>query len=173
MKMRNDITAEFARSVLNYDPESGLFTKKPRHDMSTAWNSRCANKACGVRMAHGYISIRINNRPYLAHRLAWLVTHGEWPAQLIDHINGDRSDNRLCNLREATHTQNRFNAGKWGHNKSGFKGVSFHPFSGLWRARVSVNRKDVCLGYFHTKEEAHAVYQRRVAEFHSEFTRKG
>lgn len=106
----------------------------------------------------GYVHIKINGKSYAAHRLVWLYVYGSFPSEYLDHINGDKSDNRISNLRLATHSENLRNKGKNKNNKSGFKGVIFSP-SKKWIAQVSVNGVKQYLGTYETAEMASNVYQ--------------
>ncbi len=153
----NELTAEYLRSVLHYDQETGIFTWKVRTS-----NSVKVGDAAGCPNGAGYLQITVQSRLYLAHRLAWLHTHGEWPKEQLDHINRNRSDNRIANLREVTHKQNLQNAGKYSNNTSGYPGVSWNKRISKWRARIKHNYKYIHLGYFTTIEEAIAA--RKAAE---------
>src|SRR5882672_2364605 len=117
--MMTDITAAYLRTILHYDPKTGIFRWRVR--MSPA---RGAGEIAGAKSGN-YIRIGIKRRWYQAHRLAWLYVHGKWPLYWLDHANGDKLDNRLENLREATHSQNQMNSRRAKHNTSGFKGVTF------------------------------------------------
>src|SRR5689334_22074801 len=107
---------ELLRKLLDYDPETGLFRWKARSPAMfdgnatrcNRWNGRLAGKEAGNVRGDGYRSIDVGNIKYLAHRLAWALHHGEEPIE-IDHINGDRGDNRYANLREVTRTENNMN----------------------------------------------------------------
>jgi hypothetical protein len=107
----------------------------------------------------GYWRICLYDVRYPAHRLAWLYSYGVWPREEIDHINGEKSDNRLTNLRLATHSENRANAGPQKNNSSGYKGVGFNKKTGKWRATIRKDRRPISLGYFATAEEAHSAYK--------------
>lgn len=96
----------------------------------------------------GYIKIRIDRRDYRAHRLCWLITKGRWPKGEIDHKNGNRSDNRLSNLREVTGQENSKNLSRSKANTSGRTGVCWHKASGKWQARIKVDGRYVSLGVF-------------------------
>lgn len=177
MAYRDDVTAEYVRSRLDYDPETGVFVWKPITDLSAArfmvrWNNRYAGKVAGVTRRDGYRGISFNCRTaYLAHRLAWLMTTGSFPATGIDHINRNRADNRLVNLREATQAENLRNLPLFNTNKTGYKGVSVRKGvkNPTWRAHIVFNNKQICLGSFSTPEEAAAAYQRASAKYHREF----
>lgn len=156
--MQNGLTAARVRHLINYNPKTGLFT----------WNAkrrRCTPGAkAGCRMKNGYIIIRLDNALYLAHRLAWLYMTGAWPAHQIDHVNGDRADNRFSNLREATNIENAHNRHKRRNNKSGYTGVRAE--SKRWLAEIKVNYKTIRLGLFDTPEEASRAYQDARKTYH-------
>ncbi len=121
--------------------------------------------------SHGYRVIRIDNQLIMAHRLAWLYVHGELPSGEIDHINGDRSDNRLANLRLATRVQNNQNTKTRTDNTSGHKGVCFHKQAGRWMAYINASGKRTYLGLHNSKEEAAQAYAAAAQELHGEFAR--
>lgn len=164
------LTVHRIRELLSYDPETGDFVwlvnrRKVRAGSiaGRTWTSR--------RDGHQYREIRIAGRDYLAHRLAWLLTYGQWPSECIDHVNGDGLDNRLANLREATNSQNQCNKRHQRHNAIGLKGVSFDRLTKKWRARIMVHGRDKHLGRFPTAELAHAAYCAAAADMHGEFAR--
>jgi hypothetical protein len=156
--MQNQITADRVRQLVNYDSKTGVFT----------WNTkrrRCMPGAkAGCRMKNGYIIIRLDDVLHLAHRLAWFYTTEKWPAHQIDHINGDRSDNRIDNLREATNLENAHNRQKRKTNKSGYTGVRAE--NNRWLAEIKVNYKPIRLGLFDTPEEASKIYQEARKRYH-------
>ncbi|WP_426607453.1 HNH endonuclease [Pantoea anthophila] len=166
----NDLTVADVLSVVSYCPVSGLFTWKwragDRKKLQT-WNSRFANKPCSSINASGYLAIMINGKSYLAHRLAWLVSYGENPDGILDHINRNRSDNRLANLRIATHSQNMQNRKMQKNNKSGYRGVSWDEKYGKWRARISSEGKCINLGYFDSAEKASFEFEKARMMYHS------
>lgn len=154
------LTADRLREVLSYDKESGQFTRLVCGDDSLVGPTGEVNH-------HGYERIAVDGNTYQAHRLAWLHVTGTWPALYIDHIDGNRSNNRWANLREASrevNNQNQRRAHK--DNKTGFLGVYFHKASGLFASRICVDRKSIMVGYFHTPEEAHAAYLKAKRELH-------
>lgn len=122
---------------------------------------------------NGYRYITIGGKQYLAHRLAWLYVYGEWPPQLIDHIDGNRSNNRPANLRKATYSQNAANAKLHTRNTSGIKGVSYDKTKDRWQATITVNNKQLHLGRFKTKEEAKAAYMAAAKMHQGEFANDG
>lgn len=155
-------TAEHVRSVMTYDPETGLLHwRAPRSGIKTSL-------LAGSLTSEGYLATEIHSKAYKNHRLAWLITHGYWPIE-IDHINGHRIDNRLCNLRECTRSANRQNL-KSAHsnNASGLLGVSKRPYG--YQARITLNSKTITLGCFKTAEEAYAVYLDAKRRLHSTCT---
>lgn len=152
---------------LKYDNETGDFTWK----INKKGPARIGSKA-GTNHSKGYITIRINGVDYLAHRLAWMIFYGSLGEdEQIDHINLDRKDNRILNLRKATHEENCRNTKTRSHNFSGLKGAHYHRKSGKYRARITINGKQEWLGYFKTSEEAHAAYKKKAEEMHGQFFR--
>lgn len=151
------LTHDYIRSRIDYNPETGDFTWLPRHDGSS-WDTRYAGKRAGTPHSHGYLSIRIDGELYLAHRLAWFWMNGEWPDAQIDHINRNKSDNRIRNLRSCSATENMQNGGMYRTNTSGFCGVRFDRRRGTWAAQISVGGKRKNLGSAKSAEEAHAIY---------------
>lgn len=154
---RPELTAEFLRSVLHYDQVSGIFTWKVR----TSPRVKVGNLA-GCPEGAGYLRIRLHNRSYQAHRLAWFYMYGSWPTDQIDHINRIRTDNRIANLREVTNKQNHQNRSKSSNNTSGHPGVSWHKRDYRWQARIKHNYKYIHLGLFENIEDA--VAARKAAE---------
>ena len=116
----------------------------------------------------GYRRIKINYKLYAVHRLVW-VMHGNDPVPFVDHINGDVLDNRIENLRAATHSQNCMNRRVRFDSKSGVKGVTLKD--GKWHAGVTVNYKRYSGGYFDCKEDAIAAVDKLRRELHGEFAR--
>ncbi len=159
------LTAEQLKTTLDYDVETGVFTWKIRPSKAV----KAGDVAGCVEKRIGYITIGIAGRIYKAHRLAWLYTHGEWPKGLIDHINGNKADNRICNLRDVFADGNSQNVRKPNvRNKSGFMGVIW--FQNKWRASMSVNGKSKWLGDYSTPEEAHQVYLEAKRKYHAACT---
>jgi len=156
------ITQSQLKELLSYDPETGVFF----------WlvGRKMAGKIAGCFNADGYLQIGVNGKIYLAHRLAWLFVNGAFPSAL-DHINGTKTDNRICNLRECTAAENQRNVGISKANTSGFKGVYWHKDKKKWYARIGVNSRLKNLGNFATPELASAAYQAKAREVHGEFYR--
>ena len=148
------ITQQELRSLLHYDPETGIFT-----NLVTRGGAKKGTSTSSVLSSTGYRRISFAARAYFAHRLAWLYTHGVWPTE-IDHINQNRADNRLVNLREVTRAENGRNQKYRSTCRSGCMGVS--AVRGKWRARIRFNGAYQHLGYFDDYEDAVAV--RKAAE---------
>jgi hypothetical protein len=154
------------RSLLDYDQDTGLLTWRDRDRGRLP-----AGHVAGVSDSHGYIVITIGGRLYKAHRLAWLLVHGSWPSKHLDHANGNRSDNRIANLREADRWQNCANSRTMKRNTSGFKGVYFNKRTQRWMARISANGKRLFLGLFPTPETAYRAYCEAAIRYHGDFAR--
>jgi hypothetical protein len=120
--------------------------------------------------SNGYVKIRVEYRPYYAHRLAWFYMTKQWPDYDIDHINTIKTDNRFVNLREATRSQNVANRSFNKNNKLGVKGV-VKTKTGRFEARIRVNGKKQFLGTFKTVEAAASVYAAKAKEAFGEFAR--
>jgi hypothetical protein len=169
--LNHSISAEYAREILDYNPETGEFRWKVRDNVQGYWNYKYAGKLAGTMQNKGYVQISINYKCFLAHRLAWLITHGEWPPDQIDHRDGDRTNNRINNLRLATNQENIRNSKTKVNNTSGVSGVCFHNRRKKWRARIRANGKRINLGLFGLFEDA--VIARKQAEifYFGEFRR--
>lgn len=150
---------------LDYSPETGDFIWRVKTKTSNIGN------VAGNTNWRGYTSIWINGNQYYAHRLAWALHYGFWPNCDVDHINENKSDNRICNLRQANRSQNMFNRGRNKNNTSGFKGVIFCKNTRRWRAQMSIYGKSVNIGRFDTKEEAAHAYFEKAKELRGEFAK--
>lgn len=154
------------RELLSYDPDTGLFVWRVNKR-----GHRKTGDIAGSLDKSGYWIIRLDQRNYPAHRLAWLYMTGEWPAHHIDHRDLDKANNRWANLRQATVSQNLANRRKYKNNQSGFKGVIWHARDKRWRADIRKNGKGYFLGNFRTPEEAHAAYRVAAERLYGEFAR--
>lgn len=158
--LRPDIVA----MLLDYDPETGVLTwkERPRTRFSSdhRWrhfNSRSAGKTALDYRGSGYCVGAIFGKSYKAHRVAWACHYGEWPQGIIDHINGDGTDNRICNLRVVTDQENAMNKRLNKRNKIGAHDVHYAPHIRKWIARISFKGERKHLGVFKTLEEAKAA----------------
>jgi hypothetical protein len=163
----SDVTAARLREVLNYDPETGIFTWRVRLKYSVPIGARA-----GSFPANGYCMIGIDGVHYRAHRLAWLYVYGEWPKNFIDHIDGNRLNNAIANLRDVSNKMNGHNTNvpRRG-NKTGLLGVLPYK-NGKFTAQIGVNGKSNHLGVFDTAEEAHATYMAAKRYVHEGFVRR-
>lgn len=156
-----NLTAQRLREVLHYEPTTGFFYRR------ISAPGLPVGAPAGYVRKDGYSRISVDGQRHLAHRLAWLYTHGEWPVHEIDHINACRSDNRILNLRDITsnaNRQNQRNAQK--KNKTGFLGVCFRGKS--WVASIHHCGKVVHIGSFQTPELAHSAYVDAKRALHGE-----
>jgi hypothetical protein len=159
-----DITAEQLRKILEYSAETGVLVWKIRPSRAVK-----AGDVAGCVDNNGYVTVGINRRIYKSHRLAWLIVHGVWPNGLIDHIDGNKSNNRLSNLRLVNETGNAENVRRPNkRNKSGFMGVIW--FQNKWRASITIKHKTKWLGDYATPEEAHQVYLDAKRSYHNACT---
>ena len=157
--LMSKLTAERLRQLLHYDYEAGTFIRIS--------GRQGVGRTVGYKDTGGYLQICVDGRSHLSHRLAWLYVYGEWPKGEIDHINGSKSDNRICNLRIATRSQNMANSG----TRKVSKGVSWHKHSGKWNARIRIDGRDVSLGYYRTVEDAREAYRLAAIKHFGEFAR--
>lgn len=156
------MTQDEVKQIFSNDATTGEFTWL----VSTSNRIKVGDRA-GNLSKTGYRQIQINNKRYYEHRLAWLYHYGYLPTKQIDHKNGDPTDNRIDNLREATDAENKQNLVKYKNNSSGFMGVTFHKESGKWLARINKGGKAYRLGLFNTPEEAHDAYLKAKANLHT------
>lgn len=159
--MNQELTQSYLKSILDYNHEAGIFTWK----VSNNRKIRIGDVAGCVY--NGYIRIKINNKKYQAHRLAWLYVHGKFPPEQIDHINHNRADNRIANLRSVSHQENHRNQSKTNNNTSGFVGINWHKQRNKWRAFITVDQKHIYLGLFTDINDA--ISARKQAEIDYNF----
>jgi hypothetical protein len=158
------LTRDRVRELLDYNPETGVFTWKVKR------KSVNPGDEAGALKANGYRNITIDSRQYGAHRLAWLYSYGRFPREFIDHVNRDKLDNRLCNLREATAQQNTHNRRGDRDSKTGLKGVYPRRNGRCFEAAIMRDGKLNYLGQFPTREAASAAYTAAARRLHGDFS---
>jgi hypothetical protein len=163
-----ELTQQELKAVLHYDPDTGLFTA-----VQTKYG-RVAGQVVGSATREGYIYTSIRGKDRLLHRLAFLYMLGEMPKLLVDHINGNPSDNRWCNLREVSCHENLLNAKLSKRNKTGHKGVFYSDRlkKKKWQAQVMTNGV-IWKRFFHTMQEAVDAIRAHRAEMHGEYCNHG
>lgn len=160
-RARNDnvpwITQGRLKELMSYDPGTGEFTRIACANSRFSRRHQAGAKV-GSKGTNGYLRMNLDGRLYFAHRLAWLYVHGKWPETVLDHINGDKADNRLANLRDVSETKNSLNVhAARRDSKTGVRGVS--PSRGRFAAFISCEGKRIPLGRYDTVEEASAAYE--------------
>lgn len=152
------LTQERLKSLLDYDPETGVFTNRKTR------TSAKIGAVAGSVTEHGYIAFQIDGKKIYAHRAAWLYVHGCWPPLgfEVDHINRHRDDNRISNLRLATSCQNSQNVSVHTRNTSGHRGVTWHRRNQKWQVQMRVNHKIFYVGLYDFID--YAVQARAIAE---------
>ena len=165
----NQIDPNTARELLDYDAETGLFRWRADRCGYHGVVAVKAGSVAGGDNGHGYIKIHINGRLHYAHRIAWAYVHGHVPSAPIDHINGNKSDNRISNLRLANKSLNGANREKPANNSSGFKGVYWHKQRQKWHASIAFEGRKHSLGLHPTADEAHEAYKVAAEKLFGEF----
>ena len=153
------------RALFDYDETTGFLTWRKNRGK----NARKGMRAGRIR-PDGYRVVHTHGKMHQAARLIWVLVNGRSPSQEIDHANGDRSDDRISNLREATRGQNAQNICTPRHNTTGFKGVSLYKPSGLYRATIKCCGRVKHLGYFLTPDQASMEYCAAACELHGKFS---
>lgn len=165
-----DITAALLRELVHYERATGAFTWMPRGPhlfendtrRCNVWNGRYAGKRAGSVTNNGYEVISVCDQRTLSHRLAFFYVTGGWPPADMDHIDGDRLNNRWANLRSCDRTTNAQNQRRPPKSKGSDLPLGVYRRSNLkhkcYSASIRVDGKGLNLGYFHTAEEAHAAY---------------
>lgn len=151
------------KKILSYDSETGVFKWTGKE-----WGKVKDGAVAGSFRTDGYARIGIMGKSFFTHRLAWFFVKGSWPINQIDHINGDKSDNRICNLREVSPSINRQNMRKASlNNKSGLLGAHWHKRDKCWRATIVTGGKVKHLGSYKNAEAAHFAYLVAKRELHA------
>ena len=174
----DDPTLEYLNKCFDCCPVTGVLRWKRTRPLGhlandrhrRIWLARFAGKVAGWTGGMGYKYVGLDGRCVKAHRIVWIMTRGPIPeGKNIDHINGDRGDNRPNNMRPATQSENMCNAGSRSDNTSGHVGVGIHKASGKWRARIVRHGSEICLGYFDTVADAIAARVNAEVMYHGEF----
>jgi hypothetical protein len=165
------VSPDYLRARLRYEPETGLLFWRVRDashfiegrvksaSAANRFNANFANKEAFTSLSFGYKISNVNNQHIKAHRAAWAIHYGEWPEGLIDHINRDRADNRIINLRVVSRHENNSNVSSAKGSSSKYVGVYFAPNKRKpWIANIKVNRKSKYLGGYATEDEAGEAY---------------
>lgn len=161
-----NLTKEHIESILDYEKTTGTFRwKVDRGPRAKAFS------VAGTIGSNGYRRIKIDGKFYQAHRLAWIIIYDSKPPKEIDHINGNKIDNRACNLRPATRAGNCQNTTVRKDNSSGCRGVSWNSSIRKWRARCSVNNRNHLIGNFDSKLDAKIAYEAFAKKHFGEFYR--
>jgi HNH endonuclease/AP2 domain len=172
-----EVPVEYLRECFDYDPLTGKLTwrVRPREHFSSdkewrRWNTRYAGHVSGGFSSSGYLNvvIMVGGRCccFGSQHIAWTLVTGVWPLVQVDHKNGNRSDNRFKNLREATHAEQTQNVCLRRDSTSGFMGVSWHKLSRKWEAHIRVNGRQRHLGLFSTSDLASTAYLEAKRRLH-------
>ena len=165
MATRNDLTAERARKFLRYDPETGIFSRFTVGSKDPA-KRKTWRQVGSIGIPHGYLMISACGAVYRAGRLAWLMHHGKWPAGEIGYADGDKTNNRIKNLRDQTAIQTAENRKVRSDSTSGYIGVTWHKGIGKWKAQIGAKGVNHHLGYFAKPLDASKAYQAAKARMH-------
>lgn len=163
---KKGLTAERLRDLLSYDRHTGIFTRK----ISVCNSIRIGDVAGSIDKKSKYVRIFVDGNKYLGHRLAWLYVYGEWPNDMLDHKDGNKSYNAIENLRDASNVENVRNSPVRKDNLLGIKCVRLHE-TGRYHARIYHDGKFKSLGLHDTPEAASDAYARAAKELFGEFAR--
>lgn len=167
-------SARLLRRLIEYNPQTGemwwkerpvwMFSegKHGREVLASVWNGRYAGKPAGTSKGNGYLGTSIFKNGFYLHRIAFAISRGRAPLEFIDHINGDKTDNRIANLRDVSPQTNMRNVKRQKNNTSGYQGVRWHPVDRNWQALIKVSGRQIHLGSFASKPGAIAA--RKAAE---------
>src|SRR6476646_2701107 len=143
--MKKITSIERLRELFSYDPRTGILTRR------IAMGKASVGTPVGTKKDYGRLVVSADGKILKVHRIVWAMVYGSWPNE-IDHINGDPSDNRICNLREASRSQQMHNTKRPATNKSGYKGVSFCRETQRWQAHIRAKGRSIRLGRFDSPE---------------------
>jgi hypothetical protein len=165
------VSAEYVRQILDYNPDKGVLVWRCRPDRDKKWNSRCAGKEAGEFSPSKYRRLTIDGKTFSYHHIVWLHQTGEWPIRELDHIDRDKMNNRIENLRLATRSEQMRNTVVRKDNKTGLKGVCWDKKSQRWFVSINVEKETKYRGYFNCPELAHLVYSELAGKYHGKFAR--
>lgn len=151
---------EEARRTYSYCPGTGIIRRKLYRGIPSK-----RHRIAGYMNGSGYLQINVCGKRYMAHRVAWLMVHGRWPSDQLDHINHCKSDNRLANLREVDCSTNLRNQPRKATNKSGVTGVCWHNVAKKWVAQITANGKVIYLGVYDDINDAIAAREAANTEY--------
>lgn len=167
--MQEALSPAYVRAILDYDAATGelrwrersvdMFAFPGGEKVCEVYNRDFAGKVAGTVQKSGYRTLYISGRNYFAHRVIWLIVHGKWPDNQIDHINRVKSDNRLENLRDVTGQIN-----SWNVDHSGFSGATWDKHKRRWKSSITHAGKTIFLGRYRDRDAAIAAYQRAVQD---------
>lgn len=170
----------YLRECFGYDETTGVLTWKERplthfkaEARRKAFNTRYAGKPLSARDNRGYIVTSLDTQKLKGHRVIWKLFYGEEPPPVIDHLNSNKSDNRISNLKAVTQLENLFNKQVQRNNKLGVKGVSFDTRRQKFYSRVKIGAKIKWLGYFDNQSEAEKVYQEACRNINQHLFQRG
>lgn len=175
-----NLPIQYLRECLSLDPISGelIWRVRPRRHFESdkgwrVFNSKRAQRVAGTASkTTGYVVLNFNGSLYAGHRIAFAMHFGAWPRGHIDHVDGNRGNNAIANLRECSRSQNQQNRAVQANNTSGYKGVHRH-YDGRWRAVIQVNKSIIHIGVFDTPEQAHVAYTAYAKRCHGAFANVG
>lgn len=161
--MSRTVSIDRLRQLFHCDAGSGLLTWKVSRG-----RKRAGSPAGCLHKTLGYLVVNVDGEQFLAHRIVWAMTYSKWPMHFLDHIDGDRANNQIVNLRDVTQQINAQNRSKPGsHNKSGYLGVAFQKRTGMYEAQIKdADGKTHRLGSFNSPELAHEAYIEAKLELH-------
>ena len=165
-RLRKFTPPERIKELFEYNQETGIVIRKTKRAQFSA------GSIVGTDHISGYLAARVDGNIYLLHRLIWCIAYGKWPDYYIDHIDGNKQNNILVNLREANHSENTQNAKTRKDNTTGIKGIHIKE-NGNYVARVQYNNKRIYLGEFESLEKASSCVEKNRLLLHEDFTNNG